>query len=155
MTNLLKLASCALVIAASAVPTFAQDSSSSSSSSEMSSAMSSTSSAASSSETATVNYDQVIAEFEAGNPADISSINASSTINIVLVSDLKANGDAKKVDAIIAKIGDAAAILKANVETNATLSDKVVAAGFTADLVLAVLRNDDGSFTVIINDQHP
>jgi hypothetical protein len=154
MTNLLKLASCALVIAASTVPVLAQDSSSSSSL-EMSSAMSSASSAASSSETATVNYEQVIAEFEAGNPADISSINASSTVNVVLVSDLKANGDAKKVDAIIAKIGDAAAILKANVDSNATLSDKVAAAGFTANLVLAVLRNDDGSFTVIINDQHP
>ena len=162
MNNLIKLGSVALLLAASAAPVLADDASSSSSqasssSAEASSSMSSSSSSSPSSEEpgAKVNYGQIISAIQAGKSADLTTITATSTINLVLVSDVKANGDANALDNALKKNADAAATLKANVDTNATLKAKVTEAGYTTDQVVAVLANDDGSFTVVINDQHP
>jgi hypothetical protein len=154
MRNLLKLGSIAVLLAASAIPALAQDSSSSSSS-EASSSMASTSSSSVEQTGATVNYGNVISAIQAGKNADLTTITDSSTINIVLVSDLKANGDANALDNALKKNADAADTLKANVETNATLKAKLTAGGYTNDQVVAVLAETDGSFTVVVNDQHP
>jgi hypothetical protein len=107
-----------------------------------------------SAEFATVD-DALIAALGAGIVADLATITETSTITLVRVSDLKANGGADALEDVIAKVGDGAAMLKANVDTNAVLKDKINAAGFETDLVVAVLVNDAGSFTVIINDEHP
>jgi len=163
MNNLIKLGSLALLIAASAVPVLADDASSSSSQASSSSAETSSSMASSSSSSSSaaeepggkVNYGQVISALQAGKSADLTAITATSTINIVLVSDLKANGDTNALDNALKKNSGAVATLKASIDTNATLKAKVTGAGYTTDQVVAVLANDDGSFTVVINDQHP
>ena len=161
MNNLIKLGTVALLLAASAAPVLADDASSSSqassSSAEASSSMSSSASSSSSSEEpgAKVNYGQVISALQAGKNADLTAITSTSTINLVLVSDLKANGNTSGLDNALKKNAAAAAILKTSVDANATLKAKVTDAGYTTDQVVAVLANDDGSFTVVINDQHP
>lgn len=163
MNALIKLGSVALLLAASALPVLADDASSSSSQASSSSAeassseSSSSSSSSSSSEepSAKVNYGQIISAIQAGKMADLTTITDSSTVNLVLVSDIKANGDATALENALKKNADAAATLAANVDTNATLKAKVTDAGYTTDQVVAVLANDDGSFTVVINDQHP
>ena len=73
----------------------------------------------------------------------------------MLVSDLKANGNTSGLDNALKKNAAAAATLKTSVDANATLKAKVTDADYTTDQVVAVLANDDGSFTVVINDQHP
>lgn len=102
-----------------------------------------------------VNYGQIISAIQAGKSVDLSTITESSTINFVLVSDLKANGDTNALDNALKKNADQMATLKSNVETNATLKAKLASSGYTSEQVVAVLANDDGSFTVVINDQHP
>jgi hypothetical protein len=148
MKNLLKLS--AILLAASAAPVFADDASS-----QASSAPSSMASSSSSAEDAGTNYGQIISALQAGKTVDLTTIKEDSTINIVLVSDVKANGATNALDTALKKNADAAATLKANVDANATLSAKVTDAGYTTNQVVAVLANDDGSFTVVINDQHP
>jgi hypothetical protein len=112
-------------------------------------------SSSSSAEDAGTNYGQIISALQAGKTVDLTTIKEDSTINIVLVSDVKANGATDALDNALKKNADAAATLKANVDANATLSAKVTDAGYTTNQVVAVLANDDGSFTVVINDQHP
>ena len=146
MNTLTKAGLVAVILAGSAAPVLAQDTSSSAATS---------SSMAASSETAAVDYAAVLAGLQAGSEVDLTTVTETSTINLVLVSDLKANGDATAVEDAIKTIGDAAAALKANVDTNAAIKAKVTEAGFMTDLVVAVLANADGSFTVVVNDQHP
>jgi hypothetical protein len=160
MKHILQFSSVALLLAACVTPVFAQDSSSqaSSASSEASSAMTSSSSSSqmSSEEVGSnINYGQVISAIQAGKNADLSTITESSTINFVLVSDLKANGNTNALDNALEKNADQMGTLKANVDVNAALSAKLTAAGYTSNQVVAVLSNDDGSFTVVINDEHP
>lgn len=157
MNSLLKIGSaCALLLAAS-VPALADDTSSSSSASSSmlsSSSEVSSSSSASSAASAEINYGQIISAIQANKMADLSTITESSTINFVLVSDIKANGDATALENAMEKNSDATT-LKTNVESNAILKDKLTAANYTSNQVVAVIANDDGSFTVVINDQHP
>lgn len=150
MHNLLKLGSLAVIVAATAVPVLADNSSSSSS--QASSSMASSSAEQTG---ANVNYGNIISAIQAGKSADLTTITDSSTINIVLVSDVKANGDTNALDNALKKNADAAATLKANVDTNAALKAKLTAGGYTSDQVVAVIAEADGSFTVVVNDQHP
>ena len=107
-----------------------------------------------STEPTAVDYGQIIASLQTGKMADLATIDESSTITFVLMSDLKANGDATALDAALQNNADAAT-LKSNVDANEALSEKLSAANYTKDQVVAVTANDDGSFTVVINDQHP
>lgn len=142
MKRLIRLGAVALLLAGSAAPVLAQ---ANASPAETTMDLSLSADAAA----------QVIAAMAAEKNADLTTITETSTINLVLVSDLKANGGADALTALMAKIGDSAAAFKANVETNAALQKKVTDAGYTTELVVAVLANDDGSFTAIINDEHP
>lgn len=148
MKHLLKISSLAVLLATAAFPVLAADTSSSSSS-MMSSASSSAAEAG-----AAINYGTIISAIQAHKMADLSTITASSTISFALMSDVKANGNATALDNAMKKNVDAATI-KSNVDTNATLTEKLTTAGYTSDQVVAVIANDDGSFTVVINDQHP
>jgi len=146
MNNLIKLGSVALLLAASAVPVLADDASS---------ASSQASSSSSEEPDAKANYGQIISAIQAGKSADLTTVTETSTINLVLVSDIKANGDPTALENALKKNVAAAATLKANVDTNAALEAKVTGAGYTTNQVVAVIANDDGSLTVVINDQHP
>lgn len=85
--------------------------------------------------------------------ADLTTITERSTVNIVLMCDIKANGgDGPALQNALDKNADAAA-LNANVDTNATaLKAKVTDARYTTDQVVAVPANDYGSLAVVTND---
>lgn len=178
MNRLLKISSVALLLAASAAPAFADDeskasdtssqtsseaSSSEASSSESSSSMESSSSSSelsssSSSSSAedtgrSINYGQIISAIQAGKSADVSAITEGSTINFVLLSDVKTHGKTTALQNALKKNSGEASTLRASVEANATLMAQLQAAGYTSDQVVAVVLNADGSFTVVIDDQ--
>jgi hypothetical protein len=165
MYNMLKVTSVAVLLAAASMPVLADDSSSASSqpssasssasSSQMSSSSAVTSSSSSSMEetTAKVNYGTIISAIEAGKSADLSAITASSTINFVLVSQVKANGNTTALTNALKKNASAITKLQADAAANATLKAKLDAAGYTASQVVAVIVEADGSVTVVINDQ--
>jgi hypothetical protein len=169
MNNLVKISSIAVLLAAAAAPALAQSSQASGTSSEESSSqassassqpsssgMSSSSQASSSSAEQAgveVNYGQVISALQAGKTVDLSTITQSSTINFVLVSQVKAHGNTTALENALKKNASEVSKLQADVEANATLKAKLDAAGYTSAQVVAVIANDDGSFTVVINDQ--
>ena len=169
MNNLVKISSIAVLLAAAAAPALAQSSQASGTSSEgsssqassassqpSSSGMSSSSQASSSSAEQTgveVNYGQVISALQAGKTVDLSTITQSSIINFVLVSQVKAHGNTTALENALKKNASEVSKLQADVEANATLKAKLDAAGYTSAQVVAVIANDDGSFTVVINDE--
>jgi len=163
MNSLLKLSSVAVLLSAASMPALADNSSSqassmpssSASSSASSSQMSSASSSSSSMEEATtkINYGTIISAIQAGKSADLSAINAGSTISFVLVSQVKANGNTAALENALKKNASAITKLQADAAANVTLKAKLDAAGYTASQVVAVIVEADGSVTVVINDQ--
>jgi len=126
-------------------------------SSEPSSAVSSEPSSAVSSEPSTEapkdNYGSLISALQAGKFADLSTITATTTVNFVTVSSLKANDNTNALDNALKKNEAAVTTLRTDVGANTILSEKLKAASYTADQVVAVLAEADGSITVVIDDR--
>lgn len=138
-------------------PALAQDTSSqassavSSASSEPLSAMSSEPST----EPVNVNYGTLISSLQAGKMADLKTITAATTVNFVKLSDIKANGDTTALDNALKKNETGVAQLRTDVSANTFLSTKLTDGKYTADQVVAVLSETDGSITVVIDDSTP
>ncbi len=120
--------------------------------STVSSALSSQMSSAEPTASVEVNYGGVISALQAGKMADLTAITESTTINIVTVSSIKANGNTNALDNALKKNESAVATLRTSVGASAALSAKLTAAGYTADQVVAVVAEADGSVTVVVND---
>lgn len=91
----------------------------------------------------------------AGATADLSAVTEASNIGIVLVSSLQGDAatEGKALDEAISANADAQAALQAQVDGNAAIKAKLDAGGYTADDVVAVASNVDGSVIVYVDDR--
>jgi len=105
-----------------------------------------------STEPVNVNYGALISSLQAGKFADLTTITATTTINFVKVSEIKANGNTNALDNALKKNEPALGQLRTDVGANTLLAAKLTAANYTADQVVAVLAEADGSITVVIDD---
>jgi len=103
--------------------------------------------------TAKDNYGSLISSLQTGASANLTAITDTTTINFVTVSSVKANGNANALDNALDKNKDAVAKLRTDVAANAALSAKLKASGYTAEQVVAVSTEADGSVTVYVDDR--
>jgi hypothetical protein len=166
MKTTFTIAAAALLSLLALQPALAQDTSSASSavssassevssavSSEPSSAPSSEPSSAPSSEPAKDNYGSLISSLQTGAAVDLTTITDTTTVNFVTVSSLKSTGETNALDNALDKNKDAIAKLRTDIGANAALSAKLTASSYTADQVVAVVTEADGSVTVYIDDR--
>jgi len=167
MKTTIAIGAAALASVLTLQPAWAQDTSSSASSavsspssevssamsSEPSSAMSSEPSSAMSSEPEKDNYGSLISALQTGATVDLATITDATAVNFVTVSSLKATGQTNALDNALDKNKDAITKLRADVGANTVLAAKLTAANYTADQVVAVVTEADGSVTVYIDDR--
>jgi hypothetical protein len=159
MKTTLMIGAAALASLLAFQPAFAQDTSSSASSevssasSETSSAVSSEPSSAVSSEPAKDNYGSLISSLQTGATADLAAITDATVVNFVTVSSLKTTGETNALDNALDKNKDAITKLRTDVGANTVLAAKLTTANYTADQVVAVVTEADGSVTVYIDDR--
>lgn len=120
--------------------------------STVSSALSSQLSSAEPTASVEVNYGGVISALQAGKMADLTAITESTTINIVTVASIKANGNTNALDNALKKNASAVATLRTSVGASAALNAKLTAAGYSAEQVVAVVAEADGSVTVVVDE---
>jgi hypothetical protein len=74
-------------------------------------------------------------------------------VNFVTVTEIRANGNASALDNALEKNEAALGTLQTDVGANTVLSAELSASGYTADQVVAVLAEADGSITVVVDDR--
>ncbi|CAN7654768.1 hypothetical protein LJR016_005137 [Devosia sp. LjRoot16] len=101
------------------------------------------------------NYGSLISSLNAGKMADLTTFTATSTVNCVKVSTLKADAsaDAKALDNALSKSATAVTDLKTAINANAELKAKLDATTCPVDDIVAVTTEADGSFTVYVDDR--
>ena len=99
------------------------------------------------------NYGGLISSLQTGASVDVASINSASTIDVVTVSSLKANGNSNALTNALKKNHAAVASLQASVAANATLKSKLTASGFKTSQVIGLVSGADGSVTVYVDDR--
>lgn len=97
-----------------------------------------------------VNYGTIISALQAGKMATLASITESTTIQIVTLSSIKANGNTKALENALKKNEAAVSQLRTDIAANETLLAKLTAANYTADQVVAVLEVE-GSIVVVVD----
>jgi len=135
-----------------ALPVLAQDASSavSAASGEVGLSLSTEASAA----TGPASFDSLVAALLAEQAAtDLSAITEASQVNFVTVSSLQTADTAAALDQALTEHQAAVDQLRTDVGANAALTAKLSAASYTADQVLAVVTETDGSVTVYIDDR--
>lgn len=147
LTSKLALAS---LLAGIALPVIAQDATSA-----VSSALDTTVSAdaGANANASADNYGNLISSLQTGATADLTVITEATTVNFVTVSTLKATGNTKALDNALDKHKDVVGKLRTDVGLHVALNAKLTAAGYTADDVVAVVAEADGSVTVYIDDR--
>lgn len=85
---------------------------------------------------------------------DLSTVTDEANVPVVLLSSLQGNADAEAaaLDEALSANADAMTTLHANIEANAAIKAKLEADGHTADDVVAVKSNADGSIIVYVDD---
>jgi hypothetical protein len=90
---------------------------------------------------------------QTGAAVDLTTITDTTTVNFVTVSSLKTTGQTNALDNALDKNKDAITKLQTDVGAHTVLSAKLTAANYTADQVVAVVTEADGSVTVYIDDR--
>ncbi|HTM78629.1 MAG TPA: hypothetical protein VL133_13495 [Devosia sp.] len=86
---------------------------------------------------------------------DLSTVTDEANITIVLLSSLQGNADteAAALDEALSANAEAMTTLHSNIEANAAIKAKLEADGHTADDVVALKSNADGSIIVYVDDR--
>jgi hypothetical protein len=150
MTTLISAAALVPLLAVS--PVLAQGSSSAASS--LASSALNASASASAEASAHLDMSGLLATLAAGNATvDLSGITDASVINFVTVSSLPPSETPDALDTALQTNKAAVDKLRADIGANAVLSAKLRTAGYTADQVVAVVTETDGSVTVYVDDR--
>lgn len=106
------------------------------------------------------NYGQLIANLRSGATAKMdaetfANVGEDTTVNTVLVSDLKGEADAnaQSLDKALDAQEDQIADLRDAIGSNTTLKQALDAKGYTADDVVAVETSGSDSVTLVIDDR--
>lgn len=96
-------------------------------------------------------YDSLTAALSGSASVDLATVTEESQVTIVLLSSLE--GETTAFDEAFAADAAGATTLHTNVSGNTAISAKLEAQGYTADDVVAVKSNADGSVTVYVDDR--
>lgn len=154
------------VLAFSALPAFAQDTSaevgvdaSAGISAELPSAEAGANVDAGGAMNATANddntYGSVVSSFDSSASVDLSGITDDAQVRIVLLSGLEGKGadNSAALDNKISANAEALDTLHANIDSNAVIKAKVEAMGHTTDDIVAVKTAADGTLIVYVDDR--
>lgn len=100
-------------------------------------------------------YGSVVSSIAGSADVDLSTVAEDANITIVLLSSLQGNAatEAAALDEALSANADAVTKLHTNIAANAAIKTKLEADGHTADDVVAVKSNADGSVTVYVDDR--
>ncbi|MHA6693000.1 hypothetical protein [Devosia sp. A449] len=100
-------------------------------------------------------YGSVASSIAGSADVDLSTVADEASITIILLSSLQGNADteAAALDAAVAANAEAVATLHSNIEANAAIKAKLEAEGHSAEDVVAVKSNADGSVIVYVDDR--
>lgn len=100
-------------------------------------------------------YASVMAAISGSATADLSAITDEGSVNIVLLSALEGDvaTEGAALDSALSSSADAMTSLHANVDGNAAIKAKLEAEGYTADDVVALQTQADGTVTVYVDDR--
>jgi len=101
---------------------------------------------------ATDNYGSVISSLQSGSSVDVGTL-ASTNVNVVTMTSIKANGNTTALDNALKKNTAAVTKLRSDIALNTALAAKIKAAGYKADQVIAVSSGANGSVTVYVDDR--
>ncbi len=97
--------------------------------------------------------DALVASLEAGASADVSTVTDTTTVNVVTVSSLSAGADTTALDTALDANVDALTTMRTNIAANTALAGALTSGGYTADQVVGVVTEADGSVTVYVDDR--
>ncbi len=144
MNMIIKLGTIAAISLLTLQPALAQDSSA---------APDAAAPAASDTAAAAGSLDALVASLQAGASADVSTVTDATTVNVVTVSSLSTGADVTALDTALDANADAVGTLRTNIAANTALAGKLTAGGYTADQVVGVVTEADGSVTVYVDDR--
>lgn len=102
------------------------------------------------------NYGQLISGLQTGAvSADmLSGVDAETDTSIVLMSDLKGEAaeNATALENALSKQEENISDLRASIEANAALTEKLEAEGYSVDQVVAVNSTTSGEVTLVVDD---
>ncbi len=96
-------------------------------------------------------YDSLTSALSASASVDLAGVTEESQITIVLLSSLE--GEATAFEEAFAANAEGATTLHSNVSGNTAINAKLEAEGYTADDVVAIKSNADGSVLVYVDDR--
>ncbi len=96
-------------------------------------------------------YDGLTSAVSGSASVDLAGISEESQVSIVLLSSLQ--GEATAFDEAFAANAEGTTALHTNVSANTVITAKLEAEGYTADDVVAVKSNADGSVVIYIDDR--
>ncbi|MBE7732479.1 hypothetical protein [Devosia faecipullorum] len=96
-------------------------------------------------------YDSLTSALSGSTSVDLAKVTEQSQVTIVLLSSL--TGEAGAFDKAFAANAEGNTTLHGNVSGNAAIKAKLEAEGHTADDVVAVKSNADGSVMVYVDDR--
>lgn len=99
------------------------------------------------------NYGSVISTLQSGSSVDLGTLGGTTSVNVVGMSSIKANGNTTALDNALKKNGTTVAQLRTSIAANAALKAKIEAAGFKTDQVIAIKSGADGSVTIFVDDR--
>ncbi|EAQ24705.1 hypothetical protein [Roseovarius sp. 217] len=102
------------------------------------------------------NYGQLISGLQTGEVSAemLSDVDADTDTTIVLISDLQGEAaeNASALQNALSEQEDNISDLRANIEANATLKEKLEAEGYSVDQVVAVNSTTSGEVTLVVDD---
>ncbi|MHA6690617.1 hypothetical protein [Devosia sp. A449] len=100
-------------------------------------------------------YGSVMSSIAGSADVDLSAVADEASITIILLSSLQGNADteAAALDEALSANAEAMTTLHSNIEANAAIKAKLEAEGHSADDVVAVKSNADGSVIVYVDDR--
>ena len=100
-------------------------------------------------------FGSVMSSLSSSGDVDLSAINDEAKVSVVLLSALQGNAatEAAALDEALTANAEKMTTLHTNIEANAAIKAKLEAEGHTADDVVAVKSNADGSLIVYVDDR--
>ena len=104
----------------------------------------------------TQNYGQLISGLQTGDVSAemLSNVDAETDTTIVLISDLQGEAaeNASALENALSKQEENISDLRASIEANAALTEKLEAEGYSVDHVVAVNSSTSGEVTLVVDD---
>jgi hypothetical protein len=100
-------------------------------------------------------FSSVSAAIAGSATADLSAVNDESQVTIVLLSSLEGDvaTEGAALDEALSANAEGASTLQANIDGNAAIKAKLEAEGYAASDVVAVKTNADSSVTLYVDDR--